>query len=82
MASCPNHQNESTTTKTIQWKALKKESETWKSLIDDLKRYGEFKSVIKIQQIKKEMIKKEIDELGYKKTRDFYTMSRWNFFIK
>ena len=45
----------------------KKRIEIWKSLIDDLKRCGEIKSVIKVQQIKKEMIKKEIDNLDTKK---------------
>ena len=45
----------------------KKRSETWKSLIDDLKRYGEIKSVIKMQQIKRDRIKKEIDNLDTKK---------------
>ena len=45
----------------------KKRIEIWKSLIDDLKRYGEIKSVIKMQQIKRDRIKKEIDNLDTKK---------------
>ena len=53
-------------TKTIQWNS-KKRMRIWKSLIDDLKRYGEIKSVIKAQQVKKEMIKKEIDDSVKKK---------------
>ncbi len=36
----------------------KKRIENWKSLIDDLKRCGEIKSVIKAQQVKRDMIKK------------------------
>ena len=45
----------------------KRDQRYWKSLIDDLKRYGEIKSVIKTQQIKRDMIKKEIDDLDTKK---------------
>ena len=45
----------------------KKRIENWKSLIDDLKRYGEIKSVIKAQQVKRDRIKKEIDDLDTKK---------------
>ncbi len=46
------------TTKTIHWKVLKKRSETWKSLIVELKTYGEIKSAIKAQQVKKREDKK------------------------
>jgi hypothetical protein len=46
-------------TKTIQWKALKKRIENWKSLIDDLKRCGDIKSIIKARQVKRDMIKKK-----------------------
>jgi hypothetical protein len=46
-------------TKTIQWKALKKRIENWKSLIDDLKICGDIKSIIKAQQVKRDMIKKK-----------------------
>jgi predicted DNA-binding protein YlxM (UPF0122 family) len=45
----------------------KKRRENWKSLIDDLKRYGEIRSVIKEEQVKRDMIKKEIDGLDSKK---------------
>jgi hypothetical protein len=68
LASGPNYQNEiknKNENNTIEFS--KKRIEIWKSLIDDLKRCGEFKSVIKMQQIKKEMIKKEIDNLDTKK---------------
>ena len=67
LASGPNYQNEINNNKNNTIEFSKKRIETWKSLIDDLKRYGEFKSVIKMQQIKKEMIKKEIDNLDTKK---------------
>jgi len=59
----------------------KKRIENWKSLIDDLKRCGEIKLVIKEEQVKRYMIKKEIDDLNTKK-QDIYTMSKWNFFFK
>ena len=62
--SSPNYQNEN---KNNTMEGGKKRLERWKSLIDDLKPYGEIKSVIKAQQVKKEMIKKEIDDLDTKK---------------
>ena len=57
LASCSNNQNEFNN-KNNTMEGSKKRAETWKSLIDDLKRYGELKSAIKVQQVKKEMIKK------------------------
>jgi hypothetical protein len=45
----------------------KRRIENWKSLIDDLKRYGEIKLVIKEEQVKRDMIKKEIDDLDTQK---------------
>jgi hypothetical protein len=60
----PNYQNDN---KNNTIEGSKKRLERWKSLINDLKPYGEITSVIKAQQEKKEMIKKEIDELDTKK---------------
>jgi predicted nucleic acid-binding Zn-ribbon protein len=62
--SSPNYQNKN---KNNTMEGGKKRLERWKSLIDDLKSYGEIKSVLKEQHVKKEMIKKEIDELDTKK---------------
>ena len=45
-------------TKNNTMEGSKKRAETWKSLIDDLKRYGELKSAIKEQQVKREDDKK------------------------
>jgi hypothetical protein len=69
--SSPNYQNEN---KNNTMEGGKNRLERWKSLIDDLKSYGEIlksygeiKSVLKEQHVKKEMIKKEIDDLDSKK---------------
>jgi len=64
LASSPKYQNEN---KNNTKEGSKKRRENWKSLIDDLKRYGEIKSVIKEEQVKSDMIKKEIDDLDMQK---------------
>ena len=56
LASGPNYQNENK--KQYNGRFSKKRIENWKSLIDDLKRYGEIKSVIKLAASKKRYDKK------------------------
>ena len=66
--SGPNYQNENENEyKNNTMELSKKRIEIWKSLIDDLKRYGEIKSVIKEEQVKRDMIKKEMDDRDTKK---------------
>jgi hypothetical protein len=70
LASGPNYQNENENEneyKNNTMELSKKRIEIWKSLIDDLKRCGEIKSVIKEEQVKRDMIKKEMDNLDTKK---------------
>ena len=69
--SSPKYQNEN---KNNTMEGSKKRIENWKSLIDDLKRYGEIKSVINAQQVKRDRIKKEIDDLDTKKQEILYNV--------
>jgi hypothetical protein len=64
--SGPNYQNENKN-KNNTMERSRNRSENCKSLIDDLKTYGEIKSVIKVQQVKRESIKKEIADMQKQK---------------
>jgi hypothetical protein len=69
LASGPKYQNEN---KNNTMEGSKKRIENWKSLIDDLKRCGEIKSVIKAQQAKKRYDKKRNDDSDTKKQEISY----------